>query len=120
MGELGLPKFDVPLFDNSYVLLCRNIEEWTLAHQHFGAKADKLDRCGAANTFRSLSGEKDVHLLAVFDRRFSTLAHESAHIVFDICHLAGVDVEAGKSNETFCYLLDKLFQFAEPYLKSQQ
>lgn len=120
MEDLDLPRMNVPLFDNSYILLCRNTNEWISAHQYFGAKADKLDRRGAANTFRSLSGEKDVHLLAVFDQRLSTLAHESAHIVFDICHLSGVDVEVGKSNETFCYLLDKVFQFAEPYLKSQQ
>ncbi|OOH91875.1 hypothetical protein BMT54_01835 [Pasteurellaceae bacterium 15-036681] len=114
-----LPKMVVPLFDNSLIYLCLSKDEWCKAHQYFGVEADKLDRRGAANTFRSMSGQQDIHLLGVFDGRVSTLAHEAAHIVFDICHLVGVEVESGKANETFCYLLDKICQFSEPYLKSQ-
>lgn len=112
-----LPLFDVPLFENSRIYLCRNKTQWQEAHQYLGATADKLDRKGATNTFQSLSGKKDVHLLGVFDGTMSTLAHEAAHITFDICHLAGVEVETGKANETFCYLLDSIMRFAEPYVK---
>ncbi|QPB42217.1 hypothetical protein [Rodentibacter haemolyticus] len=112
-----LPKFDVPLFDGRCIYLCRSKDEWVNAHQFFGITAEKLDRKGAANTFQSLSGQQDIHLLGVFDGQSSTLAHEAAHIIFDICHLVGIDVETSKANETFCYLLDSVMRFAEPYIK---
>lgn len=116
----ALPQFKLPLFSGHSVYLCVNKEEWEAAHLSLGVEAKMLDRKGTANSFQSLSGQDDVHLLGVFDGKTSTLAHEAAHIVFDICHLIGVDVQAGKANETFCYLLDHIMQFAEPYIKADR
>ena len=76
-----------------------------------------FDRRGAANTFRHTGGGKDIYLLGVFDGRVSTLAHEAAHIVFDICRTVGVEIEAGRANETFCYLLDAIVSFASEHMK---
>lgn len=120
MNFPSLPKYHVPLFEGRYVYLCLTKDDWINAHQYVGATAKNLDRRGAANSFHSLSGDEDIHLLGVFDGQTSTLAHEAAHLVFDICHLVGVEVEVGRSNETFCYLLDSIIRFAEPYIKNQQ
>lgn len=107
-----LPNLEVPLFRSGLVYICRTTDEWVTAHEALGAEPLMMERRGAANTFRSISGGQDIHLLGVFDASPSSLAHEAAHIVFDICHSAGIEVEAGKANETFCYLLDAIVEFA--------
>ena len=112
-----LPSLDIPLFNSGRLYLCLNAEDWKECHSELGAEPQMLDRCGVANTFRHTSGGKDIYLLGVFDGRVSTLAHEAAHIVFDICRSVGVEVEAGKANETFCYLLDAIVSFASEYIK---
>ena len=112
-----LPSLDIPLFSSGRLHLCLNIKDWKECHSELGAEPQMLDRCGAANTFRHISGGRDVYLLGVFDGRVSTLAHEAAHIVFDICRSVGVEVEAGKANETFCYLLDVIVSFASEHMK---
>lgn len=111
------PKLEVPLFQSGFVYVCRTREEWGVAHEKLGVEASMADRRGAANTFRHLSGGQDVHLLGVFDSSASTLAHEAAHIVFDICHIVGIDINSGGANETFCYLLDAIVAFASQNLK---
>lgn len=111
-----LPKIAIPLFDCGTVYLCRTRNEWQQAHRSLGAEAQLLDRCGSANTFRSLTGDRDIYLLGIFDNNVATLAHESAHLVFDICETVGVDVERGRANETFCHLLDTIVAFASEYL----
>ena len=111
------PKLEVPLFQSGFVYVCRTREEWLIAHEQLDAEATMTDRRGAANTFRHLSGGQDIHLLGVFDGSASTLAHEAAHIVFDICHTVGIEINSGGANETFCYLLDAIVAFASQNLK---
>lgn len=121
MSETGfpeLPGIPVPLFDSADVYFCFSREDWENAHNSLGSNSACQDRRGAANTFRSLNRQRDIHLVGVFDGRCSTLAHECAHIIFDICDHAGVRVVTGEANETFCYLLDALFAFGEKHLKT--
>lgn len=113
-----LPYIEVPLFQSGLVYLCQTPDQWEKAHEELGATATMIQRRGAANTFRSLTGGKDIHLLGVFDGTAATLAHEAAHIVFDVCHSVGINVEPGMANETFCYLLDTLVEFGAAYMKA--
>lgn len=101
----------IPLFECGDIYLCRTRQEWIKAHESLGATADLLDRKGAANTFRSNQG--DIYILGWFDGSFATLAQEAAHLAFDICASVGVEVSAGRSNETYCYLLDWIIRLAE-------
>lgn len=112
-----LPRLDIPLFNSGCLYLCLNSEGWRECHLELGVEPQMLDRRGAANTFRHTGGGKDIYLLGVFDGKASTLAHEAAHIVFDICRSVGVEVEPGKANETFCYLLDAIVSFASEHMK---
>ena len=111
-----LPNLEIPLFNSGRLYLCLNTEDWKESHLELGVEPQFLDRRGAANTFRHTGGGKDIYLLGVFDGRVSTLAHEAAHIVFDICRSVGIEVEAGKANETFCYLLDAIVSFASDHM----
>lgn len=106
-----IPQMTIPLFESGQVYFCGTRKDWKYAHEVMGSNANMLDRRGGANTFKSMDGGLDVHLLGVFDDSASTLAHESAHLVFDICETVGVDIEKGKANETFCHLLDKIVEF---------
>lgn len=102
----------IPLFKSGKVYLCKTQQEWIDAHRALNAEVKLLDRVGASNSFKHLDGGMDIHLLGWFDQKPSTLAHESAHLIFDICHEIGIRVESGQANETFCYLLDSLVEFA--------
>lgn len=115
-----LPSFEVPLFQCGLVYLCLSREDWENAHSEMSSNAQMLDRQGAANTFRNLNGGHDIYLLGVFDGNPSTLAHEAAHIVFDICGSVGVDVVIGEANETFCYLLEAIVEFAMKKIKGHE
>lgn len=108
----------IPLFESGRVYLCATRKDWVRSHEALGARADMTDRRGGANTFKSADGGLDIHLLGVFDQSAATLAHESAHLVFDICDAVGIEVQSGKANEAFCYLLDKIVEFGSQCLTS--
>lgn len=115
-----LPRLEIPLFQCGFIYLCQNHQDWELAHEEMGSPAALMDRRGGSNAFRNLSGGQDIYILGIFDGSAATAAHEAAHIVFDICHSVGVSVECGKANETFCYLLDAIVEFAYQKLKGLQ
>ncbi|EFF2366490.1 hypothetical protein F9L31_19480 [Escherichia coli] len=52
--------------------------------------------------------------------QLSTIAHECAHMAFDICSRVGVDVEPGRANETYCYLMSRLVEFCERHIKKPE
>lgn len=108
-----LPHTTIPLFNSGILYICRTPKEWIDAHNQLNAEPNLLDRVGGANTFKNTQGGLDIHLIGVFDNKPSTIAHEVAHIVFDICHTVGIEVQTGQANETFCYLLDCLVDFVE-------
>lgn len=59
-------------------------------------------------------------MLGVFTRQLDVLVHECAHVAFRVCNLCGVEINPEGSNETYCYLLDKVFRFAEPYIRESR
>lgn len=120
MNMVKAPMMPVPLFESGKIYFCSTRGKWKEAHEALGAVAKMLDRRGAANTFRATDGSPDIYLLGVFDHSVATLAHESAHLVFDICEAVGIDVERGRANETFCHLLDKIVEFGSQYLTANE
>lgn len=55
-------------------------------------------------------------MVGVFDGRNSTLVHELAHCCFFLLEHVGVPVKRGQANESFCYLLDHLYDAFAPHL----
>ena len=109
----NLPSALIPLFKSGKVYVCKNKQAWPDAHQTLGVIPKLLDRCGGANTFKNSETGQTIHLLGWFDGNLSTLVHEAAHLVFDICADVGIDIQVGKANETYCYLLDWMIGFVE-------
>ncbi|EBH2457165.1 hypothetical protein D6P45_10345 [Salmonella enterica subsp. enterica serovar Manhattan] len=82
-----LPRFFVPLFHSANVYLCRSKEEWDQACIHLG----------------------------VFNGDAATLVHECAHVAFYVCRDVGVTTYPGDANETYCYMLDRMFSHFLPF-----
>lgn len=115
--KLGkLPKMKVPLFETGEVVFCADIDEWMDLHNRIGVDSGSDLTNGASQTLHN----KDMgtlHVIGVFNGRTSTLAHECAHIAFDICSNVGVTVQPGEANETYCYLISRLVEFCGKRMK---
>lgn len=111
-----LPKMKVPLFETGEVVFCADINEWLNLHNRLGVDAGGELTNGASRTLHNDATVR-LHIIGVFNGKESTLAHECAHIAFDICSCAGVTVQPGEANETYCYLISRLVDFCGKRMK---
>ena len=114
----NVPKMLVPLFESGTIVFCRDFPEWQRLHQKLGVDVHDSDANGASHTMSSENGV--LHVIGVFNGKLSTIAHECAHMAFDICSRVGVDVEPGRANETYCYLMSRLVEFSERHIKKPE
>lgn len=105
-----LPKMKVPLFESGSVIFCSSIDKWCELHGRLRVDAGDDFTNGASRTLRN-KAQGNLYVIGVFNGKQSTLAHECAHMAFDICRDVGVHVQAGEANETYCYLLSRLVDF---------
>lgn len=113
-----LPRFFVPLFHCANIYLCRSKEEWIQAERCLGV--DDADLSFANGRVRHFSNEDtggNLYLVGVFDNSISTLVHECAHATFYCCSDVGVTTNPADANETYCYLLDRMFTAFMPHIK---
>lgn len=111
-----LPRYLIPLFECAHVYLCRSREEWSQACAVLGIGPGSIEMLsGATVPVRNIETGENLYLLGVFNGDIATLAHESAHIAFYVCGDAGVPTPAGEANESYCYLLDKIFSHFLPH-----
>ncbi|RQQ54288.1 hypothetical protein [Burkholderia stagnalis] len=106
--------FPAPLFGGD-VIVCRDLDEWRAACEFFDVEDDAEGFAGRTFQIRNTDTGKRVYLIGVFDRSVATLTHELAHAVFFLAGHVGVDVAAGETNETFCYLLGNLLHEVLPF-----
>lgn len=114
----SLPKMNVPLFESGVVVFCRDFESWQDIHHKLGIEQHDDSSNGLSHTMTSQQGT--LHIIGVFNGKLSTLAHECAHMAFDICSRVGVEVEPGRANETYCYLISRLVEFCERHIKKPE
>lgn len=106
--------FPVPLFGGD-IVVCRDRTEWRSACEFFGLDDDSEGFAGRSCQMRHTGTGKRIYLIGVFDRSVGTLAHELAHALFFLCGHVGVDIAAGDTNETYCYLLGHLMHEILPF-----
>lgn len=113
-----LPRFFVPLFHCANVYLCVSKDEWIQAEASIGLPAADLKGIsGRCREFvNDVTGES-LYLIGVFDNSLATLVHECAHATFYCCSDVGVTVKTDQPNETYCYLLDRMFSHFLPHIK---
>ena len=115
-----LPYYLIPLFGNAYVYLCRTEDEWRQACENMGCPHDDLrGMAGCTQTYHDEVTGKVLYLLGVYNGEIATLVHECAHVAFYVCRDTGVTTRPEDANETYCYLLDRMFSHFLPYIKQE-
>ncbi|WP_034913002.1 hypothetical protein [Erwinia sp. 9145] len=112
-----LPRFFVPLFHCANIYFCRSREEWMQAEASIGLHPADISHCaGRCRHFIDDETGENLYLIGVFDNSLPTLVHECAHATFYCCSDAGVTVQTDQPNETYCYLLDRMFSHFMPHI----
>lgn len=115
-----LESFLIPLFKNAHVYLCTSKAEWIQAEASIGLPAADLKGInGRCRQFIHEDTGESLYLIGVFDGRSATLVYECAHATFYCCHDVGVTIETDQPNETYCYLLDRMFSHFLPHIKQE-
>jgi len=81
---------------------------------------DTADLSFSNGRFRHFSDDKsgeNLYLIGVSDNSLATLVHECAHAMFYCCRDVGVTIDTDAGNETYCYLLDRMFTAFLPHIK---
>lgn len=113
-----LPRFFVPLFHSANVYLCRLREEWNEACKYLGVDAGDTEMLGGCcQQHENVERSENLYLIGVFNCDPATLVHECAHVSFYCCRDVGVPVDVYSANETYCYLLDRMFTAFLPHIK---
>lgn len=112
-----LPRYFVPLFHCANVYLCRSQDEWERACNHMGLDGGGNEMlAGATQSYCNTETGEVFYLIGVFNAEVKTLVHECAHVAFYICRDVGVTTNPGDANETYCYMLDRMFGYFLPYI----
>ncbi|MDF7631447.1 hypothetical protein PUG46_19535 [Erwiniaceae bacterium L1_55_4] len=115
-----LPRYLVPLFECANIYLCKSKEEWMQAEACIGVPAANLSTSvGRCRQFVNDKTGENLYLIGVFDDSLATLVHECAHATFYCCSDVGVTVKTDEPNETYCYLLDRMFSHFLPHIKQE-
>ncbi|MBP1035875.1 hypothetical protein J8631_09915 [Serratia fonticola] len=116
-----LPRYLIPLFQCANVYLCRSREEWHQACAALGCDGDDISMLGGATRqYQNIELQENLYLLGVFNGDIATLVHECAHVAFYVCRDTGVTINLDDANETYCYLLDKLFSHFLPHIEAMK
>ena len=115
-----LPCFTIPLFQCANVYLAVTRDQFQQADAFLGGSiGEKPFNYGLTSNYENTGTGERVYLIGVFDNQLSTLVHECAHACFYACDDVGVTTKPDEANETYCYLLDRMFSHFLPYLKQE-
>lgn len=116
-----LPRYLIPLFHSAHIYLCVTKEQWQQALNCLGEPPQNLSY-GNGRTMHFCDDEtgENMYLVGVFNGLPSTLVHECAHATFYVCNDVGIDIDTGQRNETYCYLLDRMFSHFLPHIQKEQ
>lgn len=115
-----LDRFHVPLFRSANIYLCITNEQWLSACDYLGVDGGGLDGLvGACQQYQCNETGENLYLIGVFNCDPATLVHECAHATFYCCRDVGVTIDTNAANETYCYLLDRMFSHFLPHIKQE-
>lgn len=110
-----VPSYTIPLFESATVYLCVTKEHFKQADIFLGGTGeDKPFNSGVAANYEDTSSGSKVYVIGVFDESLSTLVHECAHVCFYVCSDVGLTTDPSDANETYCYMLDRMFTHFAP------
>lgn len=107
-----------PLFNCARIVLLRDREQATKYIKKL--TGEEFDFSGY-DGFELERGAKDRRtiMLGVFNGSAATLAHEASHVAFEICSIVGLPTPNDQTNETFCYLVQRIVERFLPLIKAK-
>lgn len=116
-----LPRYFVPLFHCANVYLCASQAEWEQACNQLGVDSGGNEMmAGVTQSYFNAETDENLYLIGVFNNDMATLVHECAHVAFYICRDVGVTTRPGDANETYCYMLDRMFSHFLPFIQGDK
>lgn len=113
----NLPVFTIPLFQSANVYLAVTREQYQHADKFLGGSGDERPfNLGLARNYENTDTGERCYLIGVFDKQIATLVHECAHVCFYVCSDVGVTTKPEDANETYCYMLDRMFSHFLPFI----
>lgn len=112
-----IPGYTIPLFECANVYLALSKDQYTQADEFLGGTGKDMSfNSGLAGNYEHTESGERAYLIGVFDKNLSTLVHECAHVCFYACSDVGVTTNPSDANETYCYMLDRMFSFFSPFV----
>lgn len=111
-----IPSYLIPLFQSSHVYLCVTREEWQQAESALSIPHFEGNCPGLTRHYQHSETGENLYLIGVFDGALRTLVHECAHACFFVCSDVGVPIDTSQANETYCYMLDRMFDHFSPHV----
>ena len=112
-----LPSYTIPLFESANVYLAVTREEYQQAGVYLSGQCDSSPlNSGLASKLENADSGERIYLTGVIDKQLSTLVHECAHVCFYACSDVDVTTNPEDANETYCYMLDRMFSHFSPVI----
>jgi hypothetical protein len=112
-----IPSYLIPLFQSSHVYLCVTRQQWQQVDECLGVSWNGQLAAGLTRHFIHSETGENLYVVGVFDGKVRTLVHECAHVCFYVCSDVGMPIDTSQPNETYCYMLDRMFEFFLPHIK---
>ncbi|TPG60120.1 hypothetical protein [Ewingella americana] len=113
------PEMRVPLFNCARIVFFTDKE---IARKYIKKLSGKVFDFEGYDGFEWMyqTSKRTFIIIAVFNNSAACLAHEAAHATFEICNIVQEPVKVESTNETFCYLIQRIMERFLPYLSSER
>lgn len=121
--KIKLPRFTVPLFEHTSVFFARNADVFAEFCERHNVPCESIEFCGGLTLTCFDEQGRGFYVVAVFDADPATLAHECCHATFHALSDVGVMATTNEEhlgNETFCYLMGRMFNAFYPMVIEEQ
>lgn len=109
-NDMRLPKRTKQLRLSPYPGIVLVTDDWDEFNKLSKKLLDRAHEEQGTRAGRFVAGSSPLHphTAIVFWTTYATLAHEMAHVIFDLFEGIGIPDPGGCDNEPFCYLLSQL------------
>ncbi len=108
-----------PLFNCARIVLLRDREQATKYIKKLTGEEFEFSGYDGFELERGAKDRRTI-MLGVFNGSPAILAHEASHAAFEICNIIGQPTPNGETNETFCYLVQRIVERFLPLIKDKR
>ncbi|WP_413724665.1 hypothetical protein [Sodalis sp. RH16] len=113
------PEMRTPLFNCARIVLLRDREQAAKYIKKLTGEEFDFSGYDGFEMERAAKNRRTI-MLGVFNDSAATLAHEAGHVAFEICSIVGIPTPNDHTNETFCYLVQRIMEKFLPMIKAKR